>query len=412
MPISAKMCEIVSDTEHLTLETIQKVIGEQTCIDKYLYILHDKDKKEDGTPKNPHRHVYLHFNNARCFDNIAKWFGLPVSFVSKIKGRFGDAVEYALHRNAPEKYQYPASDAVANFDFEKTIEQNQEYKAKRQNLANIIADIETGEIKRYNIVDKVSMADYVRYEKQINKAFEYNRMRLEREVDRKMEVIYMFGASGTGKTTYAKMIAKKQKYEIFTSSGSNDPFDGYKGQECVILDDLRGSVFPLSDLLKILDNDTASSVKARYKNINLECKLLIITTTKTPAEFYKQVFESQGEEFKQFLRRCTQIVEVCEKTIYVRTYNADVGKHVPMGTFANPVAELLALHKFNKERSQKHINELFSFAKQDLQGMIETFQNNPQLLENLSKSDVKPPELDLSEYEDILSLEDIPDFEE
>lgn len=412
MSISAKMCEIVSDTEHLTLETIQKVLGEQNSIDKYLYILHDKDKKEDGTMKNPHYHVYLHFNNSRCFDNIAKWFGLPVSFVSKIKGRFGDALEYALHKNAPEKYQYSASDAVANFDFNKAIEQNQEYKAKRQNLNNIIADIETGAIKRYNIVDKVSMADYVRYEKQINKAFEYNRMRLEREVDRSMEVVYMFGASGTGKTTYAKMVAKKQKYEIFTSSGSNDPFDGYKGQECVILDDLRGSIFPLSDLLKILDNNTASSVKARYKNINLECKLLIITTTKTPAEFYKQVFESQGEEFKQFLRRCTQIVEVTTNTISIRTYNAEQGKHVPMGTFANPVAELLALRKFNKERSQEHINQLFNFAKQDLQGMIETFQNNPQLLENMQQSDVKPPELDMSEFEDILGIEDIPELDD
>lgn len=407
MPISAKMCEIVCDTEHLTEETIQKVIGEQSCIDKYLYILHDKDKKEDGTPKNPHRHVYLHFNNSRCFDNIAKWFGISPQFVNKIKGRFGDALEYALHKNAPEKYQYPESEAVANFDFRKAIQQNQEQKAKRQNLANIIEDIENGSIKRYNITDKVSMADYVKYEKQINKAFEYNRMRAEREVNRQMEVIYIYGASGTGKTTYAKMIAKKQKFEIFTSSGSNDPFDGYKGQECVILDDLRGSVFPLSDLLKILDNHTSSSVKARYKNINLECKLLLITTTKTPAEFYKQVFESQGEEFKQFLRRCTQIVEVREDDCVVRAYNSEEGKHTYMCTIPNPVKELKALQRFNKEKTQEHINELLVFAKRDLESIKEIFQNSPQMVANIAES--PDSDIDLSEFEDILTLDE---FEE
>ena len=88
------------------------------------------------------------------------------------------------------------------------------------------------------------MADYVKYGKQIRTAFEYRLKRLERMVDRKMDVIYIYGNSGTGKTTYAKMIAQEKGYEIFTSSGTNDPFDGYKGEECVILDDLRGSVFP------------------------------------------------------------------------------------------------------------------------------------------------------------------------
>ena len=134
MGISAKMCEVVSDTEHLTLETIQKVLGEQSCIDKYLYILHDKDVKEDGTPKSPHYHVYLHFNNSRDFDFIAKWFGLSPSFVNRIKGRFGDAIEYAQHLNAPDKYQYPASEVTANFDFGKAIEQNQKEKEKRQTI--------------------------------------------------------------------------------------------------------------------------------------------------------------------------------------------------------------------------------------------------------------------------------------
>ena len=46
----------------------------------------------------------------------------------------------------------------------------------------------------------------------------------------------------------------------------------------LILDDLRPSCIGLSDLLKMLDNHTSSSVKSRYYNKVLECKLIIITS--------------------------------------------------------------------------------------------------------------------------------------
>lgn len=391
MGISAKMCEIVSDTEHLSLETIQKVLGEQSCIDKYLYILHDKDVKEDGSPKNPHFHVYLHFNNSRDFDYVAKWFGLSASFVNRIKGRFGDAVEYAQHKNAPDKYQYPDSEVVANFDFVKTIEQNQKEKEKRQSIDMIIQGIDSGEIKPYNITDVVSMADYVKYGKQIKAAFDYRLKRLEREVDRNMDVIYIYGNSGTGKTTYAKMIAKEKGYEIFTSSGTNDPFDGYKGQECVILDDLRGSVFPLADLLKILDNNTASTVKARYKNINLECKLLIITTTKTMNDFYKQVFESNGEEFRQFQRRCGQVARMTMQNMDIYVYNKNRGGYERIATVPNPVATKLKADAFEEQRTKEKALELFGIASDTMQGL---------------KSMVEKMNDDLSDFEEILNIDD------
>ena len=84
-----------------------------------------------------------------------------------------------------------------------------------------------------------------------------------------MNVLYLYGGSGCGKSTYAKMLAESHGYTPFISSGSNDPFDGYKGQECVILDDLRGSVFPLFlTCLKYLITIQIPSVKARYKNIS------------------------------------------------------------------------------------------------------------------------------------------------
>lgn len=373
--MNLRMCEIVSDTEHLTEQKIREVIAQHECIDKWLYILHDKDTKEDGTPKSPHYHTYLHFLTPQKSDYISKWFGIGENFISKIKGRFGDAVEYAQHKNAPDKFQYPDSAVKANFDFVKVQEQNEKEKEKKSNISDIIERIDTGEIKPYNITDYVSMSDYVKYGKQIKTALEYRLKRLEREVNRIMDVVYIYGASGTGKTTYAKMMAQEQGFEIFTSSGSNDPFDGYRGQECVILDDLRGSVFPLADLLKILDNNTASTVKARYKNISLECRLLIITTTKTPNEFYKQVFESNGEEYKQFQRRCGQVAKMTKEGMTIYHYNKNKEQYELLMTLPNPVSSKLKMDAFEEQRSREHALALFGVLSDTAKGLSQAFSN-------------------------------------
>lgn len=393
--ISARMCEIVSDVEHLSVDTIKRVIGEQSSIDKYLYILHDKDVDENGKKKNPHHHVYLHFNNARCFDNVASWFGLSVAFVSKIHGTFADAVEYATHQNAPNKHQYDKSEVTANFDFEKVIESNQERKEKHNSINAIIDMIDSGKIKPYNIVDVVNMQDYVRYKKQIQSAFEYRLKRIERNVNRKMEVIYIWGASGTGKTTYAKMIAEGKGYEVFMSSGSNDPFYNYSGQECVILDDVRGSTFPLQDLLKILDNNTASTVKARYKNISLECDILIITTTKPMRDFYKQVFESHDEEFKQFTRRCGSMCYLTKDTATMYQYDKEKNAYLQFAEVPNPVKVRFVSQELEKKQRKKELMELFGLAVDTAEALQKTA--------NRMKDDLTG----FNEFTEILSLDDI-----
>ena len=163
--ISAKMCEIVQQVQYLNEETIKNAIASQNCIDKWCYVLHDSDVKDDGTLKEPHWHIYLHFTDSRQFDYIAKWFKIEPQYVNKIKGkRFGDAIEYASHHNAPEKYQYPFACVRANFDYEKAVMKNLKDKENAESITKIITAIDNGEITPYNIVNSLSMGDYVKYE--------------------------------------------------------------------------------------------------------------------------------------------------------------------------------------------------------------------------------------------------------
>lgn len=95
------------------------------------------------------------------------------------------------------------------------------------------------------------------------------------------------------------MMCEDKGYSVFVSSGSNDVLDGYAEQDCIILDDLRPSCMGLSDLLKMLDNNTASTVKSRYKNKVLECKLIIVTSVLKIDEFFNGVFKEQKEPIVQ-----------------------------------------------------------------------------------------------------------------
>ena len=95
--------------------------------------------------------------------------------------------------------------------------------------------------------------------------------------DRNLEVLYIAGPSGTGKTTLAKYYADKLNYDPFVSGSGDDFLDGYDKEECIILDDFRAGSMKFAELLKFLDNNTGSSVRSRYYNKDINnCKLLIL----------------------------------------------------------------------------------------------------------------------------------------
>lgn len=123
--------------------------------------------------------------------------------------------------------------------------------------------------------------------------------------DRNLEVVYITGASGTGKTTAAKWLAEKLHYDYFVSGSGDDVLDGYDKEECIILDDYRASVMSFSELLKFLDNHTNSSVKSRFKNKDISmCKLIVITSIYPPQQLYVNISRSENQEpLEQLMRR-------------------------------------------------------------------------------------------------------------
>ena len=346
--------EIVSDTEHLTKEKIEEVLQKKSITD-YAYILHDKDTREDGSLKNPHFHILIWLSSSQGSEFVAKWFGVPENFLNKVRHDYS-ALEYLTHRNAPDKYQYPDEAVTASFDVEETIKESKAAIDKDKRLNEILEKIDSGEYKPFNIDQYITVQERIKYDRQIKIAFDYKRKKIifESKGERNMRCIYVHGDSGTGKTTWAKNFCEENHYSCYISSGSNDPLDGYDGQDVIILDDLRPQSFGISDLLKMLDNHTASAVKSRYFNKYVHCSYIIITSVLDLDDFFHGVFskEDEAETIVQLKRRCEMLLHFNMETIDVFTYSKKLRDYTKTGCI--PTVALLCDYDAGNDGTRRY----------------------------------------------------------
>ena len=395
--MQVRLCEIVSDVEHIDIEKIVKVLDTQKPFKDYAYILHNKDTytEEDekqntdhkaGTLKRAHYHIAIRLEYGTDTKYIANWLGIKENFINRVKGKWVDMLKYLTHENAPTKCQYAEDEVISNYNWK--VE-----KAKAINKTNsetrkiqIINDIVSGVIREFNYHEHITISEYDRYKKSIDNAFKY-RTDIMKGAKRNMECVYITGKSGTGKSTYAKMMCEDKGYSVFVSSGSNDVLDGYAGQDCIILDDLRPSCMGLSDLLKMLDNNTASTVKSRYKNKVLECKLIIVTSVLKIDEFFNGVFKEQKEPIVQLKRRCKLHLRFEQSHYYASLFDDKAGDYSEEFEYVNPVATMYPKVELTDEEKLNYINNLL-VAGAELIGKTEV--PAPQSIDTLT-----PKEQDL-----------------
>lgn len=290
-------------------------------------ILHDKDLTDDGEPVEPHLHLMLYFKHARSIKSIAWEINDRVGKREDAKTErleffknVNNGFSYLVHRTkeAANKFQYPVTDVISNFDFAQKIEhitqavQRREEKSDRAFINELLDLLYTGDIDSDSMEELLTGSQYAKIHNKVKAVLDKRQERLNKTFSQTMKdqgktkhIIYLFGQAGCGKTRLAKLYAEKASKPYFITGSSRDPFQNYHNQETVIIDELRPDTFPYDDLLKMLDPYNFDVfVPSRYQDKALTAETIIITSPYSPLELYKQAFKhSKSDSFNQLERR-------------------------------------------------------------------------------------------------------------
>lgn len=169
-------------------------------------------------------------------------------------------------------------------------------KGKRSDLDKVRSMVADGK-PMGEIIEVCSNYQAIRFAETLKKYKQKGR-------DWKTEVHWFYGPTGTGKTKTAFEMSKPDNRWI--SLDSLKWWDGYDGQEDIIIDDFRGSDCRLKTLLRILDR---YEYRIEYKggSTQLLAKRIFITCPYHPKNVYRNL--EQSEDIKQLLRRIDHIIK-------------------------------------------------------------------------------------------------------
>lgn len=169
---------------------------------------------------------------------------------------------------------------------------------------NILNDYFRGKISLNKVRTSLTETEQTTYSKQIADA---TKARNDISCNKRdAKCIWITGASATGKTTLASLLAHEhyEEDDILRADGGANMFDAYNLQPVFIIEEMKGDKMKFSTYLLLTDNNTNVNMPARYHNVNFKnLKELYMTSTNLPSETYACMQESEGEDIYQAYRR-------------------------------------------------------------------------------------------------------------
>lgn len=121
---------------------------------------------------------------------------------------------------------------------------------------------------------------------------------------RQLEVTYIYGHTGAGKTRY---VMEKYGYEnVYRITNYKHPFDAYKNQDVILFDEFRSSLM-LCDMLKYLDGYPLD-LPCRYNDKQATYTKVYFATNIILEQQYPEVQKSESESWDAFLRRIHRVM--------------------------------------------------------------------------------------------------------
>lgn len=180
------------------------------------------------------------------------------------------------------------------------INVNNKNQGHRSDLDEIKEKLDNGVSQK--VIAQEHFGSWVRY----NRSFEKYSLLVTPPRDFKTELHIIWGAPGSGKSHTAYEEAGE---DVYTKMGSNKWWDGYTGQECVVIDDFYGGM-PWTNLLNIADK-YKTQVETKGGMVPFVAKKIFITSNQHPQLWYS----AEGCEWGALERRITSIRRFDEKYV-------------------------------------------------------------------------------------------------
>lgn len=271
-----------------THERIKEILNEFTNLIYACFC--DEIGLENGTP---HTHIFIICKNGVMFSTVQKRF--YGAHIEAAKGKNIDNYNYI--RKIGEKYENKKESNLTE-----TFEEIGELPKDRGNSVNLSEQIyemiENG-CSVPEIINEYPNA--IRQITNIEKTISMYKADKVKNLFRKLDVSYIYGATGVGKT---RTVMEKFGYEnVFRITNYKHPFDNYNGQDVILFDEFRSSL-PISDMLVYLDGYPVN-LPCRYADKPaLYTKVYIISNISLEKQ-YVEVQKYEPETYNAFLRRFT-----------------------------------------------------------------------------------------------------------
>lgn len=253
---------------------------------------------EIGESGTYHTHIYVCYVNAMRFSTLKNLF--PTAHIEVANGTSQQNKEYVFKQGKWEKDK-KAETQVDGTQFEYG-EMPVERKGQRNDLSDLYDLIHSG-MSDYEIL---SMNQ--NYMLQLEKIQKVRRVLLSEKYKhtyREMDVTYIYGETGSGKT---RGVLEEYGYDkVYRITDYLHPFDSYEMQDIVMFEEFRSSL-KIQDMLNYLDGYPIE-LPCRYENkVACYTKVYIISNI-SPEEQYRQVQVESKETYNAFMRRIHKIIE-------------------------------------------------------------------------------------------------------
>lgn len=257
---------------------------------------------EIATTGTYHTHVFFYAPSPSRFSTVKKRF--PIAHIEKAYGSVQENRSY-LRKDGRWADTDKAETSVPG-TFEEWGEAPPERAEKHPEMFRLVQNIRDGMTTTEIIDDNPAMAFRVRDIDLLRQTLTAEKYAVE---NRPLEVSYLYGASGAGKTrSIYEAHDPRSIYRVTNYRAAKGiSFDGYHGQEVLVFEEFSGQV-PIEDMLNYLDIYPLS-LPARY-NDKTACYTTVYITSNLPLEKqYRGEQWDRPETWRAFLRRIHNVIE-------------------------------------------------------------------------------------------------------